>query len=100
VYIDEEIEDPSVARMIEAFSFIKHLKKAINCHQAFISKRKVTGTHLINGILYAIQNRFLISFTHTKFWDMEISQRRVKPLAIRNRNTAGTLLHKMRKMAV
>jgi hypothetical protein len=46
--------------------------------QAFISKRKVTGTHLINGILYAIQ---IVFWFHSliQFWDMEISQRRVKP---------------------
>jgi hypothetical protein len=36
-YIDEEIEDPSVARMIEAFS-IKLLKEGVI--QAFISKKK------------------------------------------------------------
>ena len=38
---------------------------------------------MINGILYAIQNNFQITFTHTKFWDMEITQRTVKPIAIK-----------------
>jgi hypothetical protein len=42
------------------------LKEGNKLSQVYISKRKVTGTHLINGILYAIQNRFLISFTHTR----------------------------------
>lgn len=83
-YIDEEIEDPSVARMIEAFSIHQALKEGNKLSPSiYLEKRKVTGTHLINGIVYAIQNRFLISFTHTKFWDMEISQRSVKPLAIK-----------------
>jgi proteasome accessory factor B len=82
--IDEEIEDPSVSRMIEAFSIHQALKEGNKLSPSiYLEKRKVTGTHLINGILYAIQNRLLISFTHTKFWDMEISQRRVKPLAIK-----------------
>lgn len=82
--IDEDIEDPSVSRMIEAFSIHQALKEGNKLSPSiYLEKRKVTGTHLINGILYAIQNRFLISFTHTKFWDMEISQRRVKPLAIK-----------------
>jgi hypothetical protein len=49
-YIDEEIEDPSVSRMIEAFSIHQALKEGNKLSQAFISKRKV-GTHLINGIL-------------------------------------------------
>ncbi|MGO4820580.1 MULTISPECIES: helix-turn-helix transcriptional regulator [unclassified Flavobacterium] len=83
-YIDEEIEDPSVSRMIEAFSIHQALKEGNKLSPSiYLEKRKVTGTHLINGILYAIQNRFLISFTHTKFWNMDISQRRVKPLAIK-----------------
>jgi proteasome accessory factor B len=83
-YIDDEVEDPSVARMIEAFSIHQALKEGNKLSPSiYLEKRKVTGTHLINGILYAIQNRFLISFTHTKFWDMEISQRRVKPIAIK-----------------
>ncbi|OCB74002.1 WYL domain-containing protein [Flavobacterium crassostreae] len=82
--IDEEIEDPSVSRMIEAFSIHQALKEGNKLSPSiYLEKRKVTGTHLISGILYAIQNRFLISFTHTKFWDMEISQRSVKPLAIK-----------------
>jgi predicted DNA-binding transcriptional regulator YafY len=83
-YIDDEIEDPSVSRMIEAFSIHQAIKEGNKLSPSiYLEKRKVTGTHLINGILYAIQNHFLISFTHTKFWDMEISQRGVKPLAIK-----------------
>jgi proteasome accessory factor B len=83
-YIDDEIEDPSVSRIIEAFSIHQALKEGNKLSPCiYLEKRKVTGTHLINGILYAVQNRFFISFTHTKFWDMEISQRRVKPLAIK-----------------
>ena len=38
---------------------------------------------MINGILYAIQNHLQVSFTHTKFWDVETTQRVVKPIAIK-----------------
>lgn len=83
-YINDEIEAPAVSRMIEAFSIHQALKDGDKLSPSiYLEKRKVTGTHLINGILYAIQNRFMISFTHTKFWDMEISQRIVKPIAIK-----------------
>ena len=83
-YIDEEIEDPSVSRMIEAFSIHQALKVGNQISPSiYLENRKALGTHLINGILYAIQNHLQISFTHTKFWDMEISQRMVKPLAIK-----------------
>lgn len=83
-YIEEEIEDPSVSRMIEAFSIHQALKEGNKIAPSiYLESRKASGTNLINGILYAIQNNFQITFTHTKFWDMEITQRTVKPIAIK-----------------
>lgn len=83
-YIEDEIEDPSVSRMMEAFTIHQALKEGSKLSPSiYLEKRKSTGTHLINGILHAIQNRWMISFTHTKFWTMEISQRTVKPIAIK-----------------
>lgn len=83
-YIDEEIENQSAFRMVEAFSIHQALKEANKVSpNIYLENRKSSGTHLINGLLYAIQNHFQISFTHTKFWDMEITQRTVKPIAIK-----------------
>jgi predicted DNA-binding transcriptional regulator YafY len=83
-YIDEDVEDPSVSRMIEAFSIHQALKEGSKIAPSiYLESRKVAGTNLISGILYAIQNNFQIGFTHTKFWDMEITQRTVKPIAIK-----------------
>ncbi|WP_426091792.1 helix-turn-helix transcriptional regulator [Flavobacterium sp. DSR3-2] len=83
-YIDEDVEDPSVSRMIEAFSIHQALKEGNKIAPSiYLEKRKSSGTHLINGILHTIQNNLQITFTHTKFWEMEISQRTVKPLAIK-----------------
>lgn len=83
-YIEEEIEDPSVSRMIEAFSIHQALKEGNKIAPSiYLESRKSSGTNLINGILYAIQNNFQITFTHTKFWEMEITQRTVKPIAIK-----------------
>jgi proteasome accessory factor B len=83
-YIEEGIEDPSVSRMIEAFSIHQALKEGNKIAPSiYLESRKASGTNLINGILYAIQNNFQITFTHTKFWDMEITQRTVKPIAIK-----------------
>ena len=82
--IDEETEDPSVARMIEAFSIHQALKESNKITPSiYLEKRKSSGTHLMNGILHAIQNHLQLRFTHTKFWDMEITERTVKPLAIK-----------------
>ena len=83
-YIDDEIEDTSVSRMLEAFSIHQVLKEGNKISPSiYLENRKASGTHLINGILYAIQNQTQISFTHTKFWDVETTKRIVKPIAIK-----------------
>ena len=83
-YINDEIEDPSVAMMIEAFS-IHHALKDTNkiTPSIFLERRKASGTHWINGFIYAIQNHQQITFIHTKHWEVEITQRTVKPIAIK-----------------
>ncbi|TDW52735.1 putative DNA-binding transcriptional regulator YafY [Flavobacterium sp. 270] len=83
-YIEDRIENASVSRMIESFSIHQALKGGNKITPSvYLECRKSSGTHLLNGILYAIQNYYMVSFTHTKFWDMEITQRTVKPIAIK-----------------
>jgi len=83
-YIEEDGEDISSARMIEAFSIHQALKEGDKLAPSiYLESRKSSGTNLINGILYAIQNRLIVSYTHTKFWDMSITNRTVKPIAIK-----------------
>lgn len=83
-FIEEDIEDPSVSRMVEAFSIHQALKEGNKITPSiYLESRKVSGTNLINGILYAIQNNFQISFTHIKFWEDEKTLRTVKPIAIK-----------------
>lgn len=83
-YIEDEIEDQSAFRMVEAFSIHQALKEGNKVSpNIYLENRKSSGTHLINGLLYAIQNHFQISFTHTKFWDVETTIRIVKPIAIK-----------------
>lgn len=83
-YIEDEIEDTSSTRMIEAFSIHQALKDGSKiAPSVYLESRKSSGTHLMNGLLYAIQNHFQITFTHTKFWDLETTVRTVKPIAIK-----------------
>ncbi|MFC4818118.1 helix-turn-helix transcriptional regulator [Flavobacterium sp. GCM10023249] len=83
-YIEDEIEDTSASRMVEAFSIHQALKEGNKITPSiYLESRKSSGTNLINGILYAIQNNLQITFTHTKFWDVETTQRTVKPIAIK-----------------
>jgi len=83
-FIEEEIEDSSISRMVEAFSIHQALKEGSKITPSiYLETRKSSGTNLMNGLLYAIQNYLQISFTHTKFWDVEVTQRTVKPIAIK-----------------
>lgn len=83
-FIEEEIEDSSVSRMVEAFSIHQALKEGSKITPSiYLETRKSSGTNLMNGLLYVIQNYLQISFTHTKFWDVEVTQRTVKPIAIK-----------------
>ena len=84
-YIDEdEIEDQSVTRMIDAFSIHHALQEGNKLSPSvFLEKRKSLGTENIHGIIHAIQNGVMLKFTHQKHWEDDITQREVKPIAIK-----------------
>ena len=65
-YIDEEeIEDQSVTRMMDAFSIHHALQKGNKLSPSvFLEKRKSLGTEHIYGIIHAIQNGCILQFTH------------------------------------
>ena len=83
--IDEsEIEDQSVTRMIDAFSIHHALQEGNKLSPSvFLEKRKSLGTEHIHGIIHAIQNRYILNFTHQKHWDDESTQRVVYPIAVK-----------------
>jgi predicted DNA-binding transcriptional regulator YafY len=83
--IDEsEIEDQSVTRMIDAFSIHHALQEGNKLSPSvFLEKRKSLGTEHIYGIIHAIQNLYLLQFTHQKHWEDYSTQREVKPIAIK-----------------
>ena len=81
---EEEIEDQSVTRMIDAFSIHHALQKGNKLSPSvFLEKRKSLGTEHIYGIIHAIQNLYLLQFTHQKHWEDFSTQREVKPIAIK-----------------
>jgi proteasome accessory factor B len=83
--IDEaEIEDQSVTRMIDAFSIHHALQEGNKLSPSvFLEKRKSLGTEHIYGIIHAIQNGYILQFTHQKHWENFSTQREVKPIAIK-----------------
>lgn len=81
---EEEIEDQSVTRMIDAFSIHHALQEGNKLSPSvFLEKRKSSGTEHIYGIIHAIQNLLLLKFTHKKHWENDYSVREVKPIAIK-----------------
>ena len=81
---EEEIEDQSVTRMIDAFSIHHALQEGNKLSPSvFLEKRKSLGTEHIYGIIHAIQNGVVLKFTHEKHWIDDITQREVKPIAIK-----------------
>ena len=84
-FIDEtEIEDQSVTRMIDAFSIHHALQEGNKFSPSvFLEKRKSLGTEHIHGIIHAIQNHFILQFTHQKHWEDFSTQREVYPIAVK-----------------
>ena len=81
---EEEIEDQSVTRMIDAFSIHHALQEGNKLSPSvFLEKRKSLGTEHIHGIIHVIQNAYILKFTHKKHWEDDITQREVKPIAIK-----------------
>nr|WP_315254491.1 WYL domain-containing protein [uncultured Flavobacterium sp.] len=81
---EDEIEDQSVTRMIDAFSIHHALQEGNKLSPSvFLEKRKSSGTEHIYGIIHAIQNLQLLRFTHKKHWESDYSVREVKPIAIK-----------------
>lgn len=84
-FINEEIiEDESVKRILDAFSIHHALKQNSQFSSSiYLEKRKTNGTENFNGLLHAIQNHLWITFEHHKFWDNSVTQRKVKPIALK-----------------
>jgi len=81
---EEEIEDQSITRIMDAFSIHHALQEGNKLSPSvFLEKRKSSGTENIHGIIYAIQNLYITKFTHQKHWDDFSTNREVYPIAIK-----------------
>lgn len=81
---EEEIEDQSVARIMDAFSIHHALQEGNKLSPSvFLEKRKSSGTENIHGIIHAVQNLYIIKFIHQKHWENKSTEREVHPIAIK-----------------
>jgi len=83
-YINENTENTHSQRLRENFDLIN----AIRLTERFggnlvFEDRKPLGTQHMSGLLHAIQNQLEVKFTYLKFYDDSISERRLKPIALK-----------------
>lgn len=83
-FIENDSHDEYNERMFEALDVFQ----ALNLNQSFSSyiqfeTRKPKGTEHLNGLLYAIQNKFQIRFRYLKFWSDEEELRMVEPYLLK-----------------
>lgn len=83
-YISEENREEENNRMLEAYDMFNVLNKTDSfADYIFFEKRRPQGTEHFYGLLHAIKNCFCIQLKHKKFWDDEVTERKVKPLGLK-----------------
>ena len=83
-HIDTD-EQPEVnERIMEAFDTFNalNISDRLSDHIHF-EKRKPQGTENLYGLLHAIKNHLLITFTYQKYWEDELTDRKVEPYALK-----------------
>lgn len=97
-YIDEDGQPEVNERIIEAFDLFNalNISDQLSSHIHF-EKRKPAGTENLYSLLHAIKNRLQIRFSYQKFWEDEITQRTVKPCALKEFKNRWYMLSKDQK---
>lgn len=80
-------------RLMETFDLYNAIKVDNSFGNLLIfEKRKALGTEHMYGLLHAIKNRKVVLFMYKKFHDASLSQRNVRPLAIKEARSRWYLL--------
>lgn len=85
VYLIEQDErDAQSERLMESFDLFNAIRmgNSFGNHLIF-ENRKALGTEHMHGLLHAIRSRVEVSFSYKKYEDGSISERIVKPIAIK-----------------
>lgn len=82
--IAEDANSGIKERMLEAFDTFNALQisERVSDHIHF-ENRKSKGTENLYGLLHAIKNKQLISFTYHKFWEEQSEQRTIEPYSLK-----------------
>ncbi len=92
-FIAEDGREAQSERLMETFDLFNAIKmgNSFGNHLIF-ENRNALGTEHMHGLLHAIKNRFEISFSYKKFEDASVSERIVKPVAIKEARNRWYLL--------
>ena len=83
-YIKDNTENTHSQRLRENFDLINAIRLTESFGKNLVFEdRKPLGTQHMSGLLHAIQDRLEVTFTYLKFYDDSISERRLKPIALK-----------------
>ncbi|MBV5347641.1 WYL domain-containing protein [bacterium] len=96
VYLINEAEFSELSRRrLEAFDTFNALKIGDSTSRLIhFEKRRPQGTENLFGVLHAIKNNLQINFTYQKFWEEQVTERSVHPLALKEFKNRWYLLSK------
>jgi predicted DNA-binding transcriptional regulator YafY len=83
-YIDHDEQLDMNKRILEAFDTFNalNLSDRLSNHIHF-EKRRPQGTENLHGLLHAIKHRLYIKFIYHKFWEDDLTKRKVAPYALK-----------------
>lgn len=98
-FVSENIAaDQNFERLMEEFEILNALRLANDMRPyVYFEKRKPLGTENLYGLLHAIKNHVIITFTYEKFWEDTITGRSVEPYALKEFNRRWYLMAKETK---
>ena len=83
-YIEEDDYQDYNSRLLEAFDIINSFQISYQLKPyILLEKRCPLGTQHLNGILHAIQNRYVLDFIYRKFYTETSGVREVEPYALK-----------------
>jgi predicted DNA-binding transcriptional regulator YafY len=83
-YIETDINNFALEQMLSGFDILNAFKLTKNIAPfVFVENRKPMGTEHLFGLLQAIQEKWVVEFTHQKFWEERKTNRTVYPLAVK-----------------
>ena len=97
-YIKDDVEDESTQRLRENYDLLNAIRLSKGMGKSlFFEQRKALGTKHMAGLLYAVQNNWIVEFEYVKFWDGSVSQRRVYPISLKEARNRWYLIAKDEK---